>query len=111
MSSEDEWGKDPAVRAMRKVFREIEASQREFFKCMKIHKYDARIRVWREKALALFEKAFYRTDSTGLIINEKNASIIYLNCLAHVMMAQGIKIPETCLPEPTDDENFLQERF
>lgn len=111
MRSEDEWGKDPTVMAMRKVFREIEASQGDFFGCMKINKYDTRIRAWREKSLALFERAFYRTDNTGLIINEKNASIIYLNCLAHVMRAQGINIPEACLPEATGDENFLEERF
>lgn len=94
MKNADEWGRDPAVRAMRKVFKGMENAQGELFSRMGIHRYDPRIRLWREKALALFEDAFSRANNNGLIVSENTSSNIYLQCLARVMKAQGMEIPD-----------------
>lgn len=109
MNDIDEWGRDPAVRSMRKVFKGMEDAQREFFDRIGIHNYDPRIRSWREKALALFEKAFSRANNAGLIISENTASNIYLHCLAHVMGNQGMELAENFLPKPTGIEDILKE--
>jgi hypothetical protein len=98
MSVIDEWGRDPAVRAMRKIFRAMDKSQREFFNSMGIDMYDARIRAWRGKALVLFEKAFSMAHTKGMQVNEEAASNIYLHCLAKVLREEDIEIPETYLP-------------
>jgi hypothetical protein len=100
----DEWGKDPAVKTMRKIFRAVDDAQREFFDHLEISRYDPRIRPWRERALVLFEKTFFKARRAGVTVNEEVASNIYLNCLAKVMMAQGIEIPETYLPDPIFSE-------
>jgi len=42
MTGADEWGRDPTVRAMKKIFRAIDDAQREFFNLMEIDRYDHR---------------------------------------------------------------------
>ncbi|MBN1625310.1 MAG: hypothetical protein JW944_02200 [Deltaproteobacteria bacterium] len=97
MNNADEWGRDPAVRAMRKIFKGMEDAQGEFFSRMGIHRYDPRIRLWREKALALFEDASSRANNNGSVIGENAASKIYLHCIARAMKSQGIEIPDEVL--------------
>lgn len=109
MTGVDEWGRDPAVRTMRKVFKAMEDSQRELFDSMGIYYYDPRIRLWREMALHLSEKAFSFTGREGFFMNENTASNMYLHCLAHVMTDQGIDVPGSYLPEPTGIEDVLKE--
>jgi hypothetical protein len=109
MSGSDEWGKDPAVRAMRKVFKEMEAVQDEFFIRMGIGNFDPSLRHWREKALVLFERAFSYANRSGVVINEKIASEIYLYCLARVMRAEGVDVQDDFLPGKKDIERILME--
>ena len=109
MAGTDEWGMDPTVSAMRKIFRAMDDSQREFFNRMEIHRYDPRIRPWREKALVLFEKAFSHAGRAGVSFNEDTASIIYLHCLAEVMRAQGIDVPYINLSDKAGVEDVLKE--
>jgi hypothetical protein len=109
MSGMDEWGKDPAVRAMRKVFKEMEDAQRTFLGCMGIESYDPRIRHWRETALVLFERAFSHANRVGMLINEKAASGIYLHCLARIMRSEGMVVQEAFLPDSTGIEEIFKE--
>jgi hypothetical protein len=109
MSGVDEWGKDPAVRAMRKVFREMEDAQGEIFSRMGIGNYDPRVRLWREKALVLFEKAFSYASRSGKQIDGKIASEIYIYCLARVMRAEGVDVQDDFLPGKKDIEKILME--
>jgi hypothetical protein len=109
MSGADEWGKDPAVRAMRKVFREMEDAQGEFFSRMGIGDYDPRIRPWREKGLVLFERAFSYANRAGVLPNEKAASEIYLHCLARIMRSEGVSIHKEFLPGVIDIEEIFKE--
>jgi hypothetical protein len=111
MSEVDEWGKDPAVRAMRKVFKAMEDAQGEFFGRMGIGNCDRRIRNWREKALVLFERIFSNTRRPGVLSNEKVVSEIYLYCLARIMRSEGINIPETSLPETMGIEEIIKEEL
>ena len=48
MTGSDEWGKDPAVQMMRKVFRQMELAQGELLKAAGISIWDSRLRRWRE---------------------------------------------------------------
>ena len=109
MNGTDEWSRDPAVRAMRKIFKAMDDAQRALFGHMGIHKYDPRIRPWREKALVLFERAFSHANRAGMSVNEKTASDIYIHCLAHLMRAYGVEISDTDLPDRAGIENVLKE--
>jgi hypothetical protein len=111
MTDIDEWGRDPSVQIMRKVFKEMEKAQHDLFKRLDITPYDLRIRRWRERALGLFERAWGIANRMGIIIDEHTASLVYVHCLAKVMSAERIKIPAGILPEAKSVERIFKEVF
>ncbi len=111
MTEKDEWGKDPSVRIMRKVFKGMEEAQHELLKRLDIAPYDLRIRRWRDQALAFFERAYAVANRMGIIIDEHVASLIYVHCFARVMSAQRINIPPDILPDAKDVERIFEEVF
>jgi hypothetical protein len=111
MTEIDEWGKDPSVRIMRKVFKGMEKAQQELLKRLDITPYDLRIRSWRDQALAFFERACGVASRTGIVVDEPVASLIYVHCLAKVMRAQRINIPPGTLPDAKNVERIFKEVF
>jgi len=105
----DEWGKDPSVQIMRKVFKGMEKAQHELLKQLDILPYDLRIRRWRDRALALFERAWGIANRIGITIDEQAASAIYVHCLAKIMGSEGIRIPAGFLPDARYVESILKE--
>ena len=108
MTDIDEWGKDPSVQIMRKVFKGMENAQHELLKRLDITPYDLRIRRWRDQALALFERACGVANRMGITIDEHTASVVYVHCLAKVMSADRINIPPGILPEAKSVERILK---
>ena len=86
----DEWGKDPAVQMMRKVFRQMELAQGELLKATGISIWDPRLRRWREVSLAAFERASTNAAKRGIDLREHQAGALYARCLARTMMREGI---------------------
>jgi len=109
MTEMDEWGKDPLVQIMRRVFKEMEKAQHELLKQLDIKPYDLRIRRWREQALALFERAWGIANRMGITLDEHTASAIYVHCLAKIMSAERINIPAGILPEAKSVERIFKE--
>jgi hypothetical protein len=60
----DEWDKDPAVQAMRRVFSGMEACLVQILERLTISPYDHRIRGWLETAGAIVRE---RCRRSGLI--------------------------------------------
>jgi hypothetical protein len=111
MTETDEWGKDPSVQVMRKVFKGMENAQHELLKRLDIIPYDLRIRRWREQALALFERAWGVANRMGITMDEHTASLVYVHCLAKVMGAERINIPSGVLPDAKSVERIFKEVF
>jgi hypothetical protein len=107
----DEWGRDPSVRAMRKIFKGMETSLEEILERLDIAPYDQRIRGWLEKALVKFKKSWIVADQMGITMDEKIAPLVYTCCLAKVIGSEGIEIPEGLLPEQKDTERLIHEVF
>jgi cyanophycinase-like exopeptidase len=107
----DEWGKDPSVQIMRRVFNEMEKTQYELLKRLSITPYDLRIKRWRDQALALFERAWGVANRMGITMDENTASVVYVHCLAKVMGAERINIPTGILPEAKSIERIFKEVF
>ena len=55
---EDEWGHDPSVQSMRRVFCFMEEAQQQLLRDLNISLFDQRLRRGREHALKLFEQAW-----------------------------------------------------
>jgi hypothetical protein len=107
----DEWGKDPSVLAMRKVFKGMEKCLEKILEKLEISPYDQRIRKWLEKALEKFENACGVANQLGIVIDEKNAPAAYAGCLVKVMGSDGIQVPESIFPQYAETERIIQEVF
>jgi hypothetical protein len=107
----DDWGKDPAVQGMRRVFKGMETSLAEILGRLAISPYDLRIRGWLEKALAKFEQSWGVAHQMGISMTAEKASAVYVHCLARVMRAQGVEIPAGLLPEERQTQKLINEVF
>jgi hypothetical protein len=111
MVNMDEWGRDPSVVNMRKVFKGMEISQVAFLKRLDIWPFDLRVRRWRERALIMFERIWGVSVRKGINMNEERAASVYVYCLSRVMNSDGIDVPEELLPDIHEMEEILKEVF
>jgi hypothetical protein len=109
MHDNDEWGKDPSVRIMRTVFKEMEKAQQALLGRLGISPYDLSIRQWRETSLALFEQAWGKANRIGISMDATMASAVYVHCLARTIAAEGHEIPQGIVPEGKEIERLLKE--
>jgi len=111
MSFEDEWGHDPSVQSMRRVFSYMEQAQQELLRHLRISPFDQRLRHCREKALELFERAWPLALRQGMVKSEKDAAPLYIHCLARTLKSAGVEIPNDLLPGDEKIIRFLQEKL
>jgi hypothetical protein len=89
----DEWGRDPAVRQLRRIFGVIEAGQQRLLDRLGIDRLDARLGQWRRMTLHLFEEQWAASAQQGLRLEEKDVGDLYLRCMARVLGTRGIGVP------------------
>ena len=106
---QDEWGKDPAVRAMRNLFRDMEQAHKDFLGRMEISPYDIRIRTWREKALIMFERAWGAINRMGTDVGIDTAADIYIHFFAKAMSYDGVEISIRTPPLEESIETLIKE--
>ena len=107
----DEWGRDPSVRAMRRVFAAMEKEQKEFINTLGLSPFDPRMRQWRERALAAFEASWARSARAGVELGEGEAGALYVHCLGKIMTREGIEVPAEILPLSEKFAKLLREVF
>ena len=107
----DEWGRDPTVRAMRRVFAAMEKEQKEFINNLGLSPLDPRMRRWRERALAAFDASWARNARTGVQLSETEAGALYVHCLGNIMNREGIDVPAEILPRSEKLQKILREVF
>jgi hypothetical protein len=105
----DEWGRDPSVQAMRRVFAAMEAAQREFIKKGGLSPFDPRMRRWRERALAAFDAAWARTVRAGVQLSETEVGTLYVHCLGKIVSREGVDVPVEMLPRDEKIVKLLRE--
>ena len=111
MPFEDEWGHDPSVQRLRRVFSFMEEAQQELLNHLNISLFDKRLRSVREQALGLFEKAWPLAIRRGIIQDEKEIAVLYLNCLARAMGSAGIEVPKEWLPANEEILYLMREKL
>jgi predicted trehalose synthase len=102
---QDEWGHDPSVQSMRRVFSSMEAAQEELLRHLNISPFDTRLRRSREQALNIFEQAWSLAIGKGMTMTEKDAASLYLHCLARAFNSVGVKVSKELLP---GDEKIIR---
>ncbi len=108
---EDEWGHDPSVQSMRRVFSFMGDAQQELLRRLNISLFDQRLRRVRRQALELFERAWPLAVRQGMIMSEKDAALIYIHCLARALSLVGVEVPGALLPGDEKIIRFLQEKL
>ena len=108
---EDEWGHDPSVQRLRRVFSFIGDAQQELLRRLNISLFDQRLRRVRRQALELFERAWPLAVRQGMIMSEKDAAPIYIHCLARALSLVGVEVPGALLPSDEKIIRFLQEKL
>lgn len=107
----DEWGRDPSVLAMRRIFAAMEAAQKELLKGLGFSSLDQRLRRWRERALAAFDSCWARSARAGLELGEAEAGILYVHCLGRIMSREGMEVPSEILPKNEKIQKIMREVF
>ena len=98
MDPADEWGRDPNVRSMRRIFSRLEAAQEALFLNLRIPRFDPRLRRWREQARIAFDRSCAKAASLRIQMNEDLAGVVYIHGLAGIMATEGVEVPVEILP-------------
>jgi hypothetical protein len=109
MAERDDWGADPQVRYLRRVFAHIEKAQADLLRRLSVSPLDYRLRRVREAALGLFEDAGMRASRSGVVTSEEETATLYLYCLAHVLRANRIPVADGELPVHEKIARFVSE--
>ncbi len=94
----DEWGRDPAVRQLRRIFAIVEAEQQRLLDRLGIDRLDTRLGQWRKMTLHLFEQQWSASVQHGLRLEEKDVADLYLRCMVKVLGTRGIVVPGDAVP-------------
>jgi hypothetical protein len=98
LDNSDDWGRDPSVRIMRRVFGRMETAQKGLLERLNISPFDGRLRRWRERTRELFEEGWAEAARSGVVVDEEKACDIYIRALSEVMNADGINVSEELFP-------------
>ena len=109
ISDQDEWGQDPSVRFMRRVFRETEKDQERILAALNVSRFDTRLRKWREGARKTFEEAWPQALRQGLALAEEEAATLYAYCFVRALRLDGMDVAIEALPSDERLSGFLQE--
>lgn len=111
MTGTDEWGRDPSVQRMRRLFRAMEEAQASLLDRLRVSPFDFRLRSWREGARIAFESACGRAARAGVDLEKEETAGLYLRCLVKIMNAEGLEVPKDILPQNARLERILEEDF
>ena len=105
----DEWGHDPSVQLMRRVFQQMEAFQAALLRQGGIAPFDGRLRRAREVARNDFERIWPIALEKGTLAGEEKASVLYVYCFVRALGMSGITIPADVLAKDETITTFLRE--
>lgn len=109
---EDQFGRDPQVQYLRRVFGRMEKKQGELLQRLGVSPSDYRLRGVREGTLKSFEKAWMAASRRGdTAMEEEEIAVLYMHCLARVLAGNRIPVPVDVLPPDEKVDGILKEVF
>jgi len=108
---EDQFGRDPQVRYLRRVFAGIERRQKDLLEKIGVTPTDYRLKRVREATLKHFEKAWMLAGRRGIVETEDEISDLYILCMAKILTGNRIPVPDELLPSTTKINDIIQEVF
>jgi len=108
---EDQFGRDPQVQHLRRVFAQIEMKQDELLQRLGVSPSDYRLRRVREATLMSFEKAWMIAGRRGVAETEDEIADLYILCMAKVLAGNRIVVPDDLLPANRGISDVVKEIF
>jgi hypothetical protein len=105
----DEWGHDPTVQRVRRLFTLMENEQNALLNQLSLSSLDARLHDSRKTALKLYERACSLAAPKRLAWDEKTYAAVYITCLITVLEKLGIRIPDDVLRAYQRHADLLRE--
>jgi len=99
----DEWGHNPQVQMMRRVFAAMENVQSEYLRSAGVGPYDPGLRRTRDIARLVFERAWPTLAGRADKTPEEEAGVLYLSCLKYALRKTGVFRDDT---DAGEDERF-----
>jgi hypothetical protein len=96
--TDDQWGRDPSIQSMRRVFAGMEKTQIELLENIRMSPLDRRLRLWRQDALRLFEQQWKQTTRRGYSPGERQITDLYRACFSGILEKAGIPVPPPAIP-------------
>jgi hypothetical protein len=110
MGLHDDWGRDPSVQMMRRVFARMEMIQKDLLISLEISSLDHRLRLSREEGRDLFERVWPIATRKGITASEEDAAVLYAHCLAKALTRNGIKVPSGAVQKHEGIAELLNEK-
>jgi ribonuclease I len=85
MTIRDEFGEDPTVQRMRRVFKGMEKVQERLIESSGLSFFDERLRAVRESALRAFEQAWAQGAGHGVSLTENDYAHVYEACFLKIL--------------------------
>lgn len=104
----DEWGEDPTVQRMRRIFSRMEKAQTQLMESLFISPLDPRLRAVRTEARDSFEAVWPVAMQKGFVCNDEQTALLYLGCLKHALRRKGFTLPLHDDPEDEKMGQFLK---
>ncbi len=111
MSTYDEWGQDPSVQKMRRIFAHMEKYQEDLIERLNLSPLDERLRRVRELTRHLFEQAWPLAQRKGLTPNEEDVASLYLHCFVKMLNWEGVKVHSYLFLGDQKIHQFLNEKL
>lgn len=105
----DEFGRDPSVLAMRRVFASLEKAQGELLARLNVSRFDGRLRRVRNRSRLMFDKVWAAAAGRGMVRGEADAPVVYLYCIARTLSEAGITVPDSELPSHNGIAKLVRE--
>ena len=109
MSGQDEFGRDPQIRYMRRVFAGMDKVQATLIQRLNLSPFDYRLRRVREATLTLFEQGWMLARRQGIVSSEEEIAVLYIYCLVRILSANRIPVPPEELPAHESIARFMKE--
>lgn len=108
---EDQFGRDPQVRYLRRVFAGMEQKQKELLEKIGVVPTDYRLKRVREATLKHFERAWVLASRRGVAETEDEIGDLYILCLAKILAGNRITVPGELLPSNPRINDVIKEVF
>jgi hypothetical protein len=87
----------------------MEAAQKKLLRWLNLSPLDSKLRRYRDKALAAFERSWAEAVRQRSVLSEDDLASLYAHCLARELSLDGVKVFGEALPQDEKITKYINE--